>query len=103
MGNLGTGDLPDPDFSPAIYRKDDFLLVPTAGQAVTVEMLSSVIDSYLQVFDAATGALVAVNDDISEALSDARVTLPGTTGARFLVRASSANEGELGPFTIRAF
>lgn len=100
-GALATSDPFDPNYSG--YYADDYELVGvTAGQTVTVTLISdntAVLDPWLYVINAATGAIVAENDDRGiDFNSEVTFVVAGSTN--YLIRASSAYEGEVGGYTL---
>ena len=99
-GNLSNGDLPDPTYSPALYRKDDYLFIAVSAAPATVEMTSQVVDCYLLIYDAASGELIEENDDISLSNLNSRVVFNPVVGAAYILRATSANESETGSYVI---
>gem|GEM_PF-736543 len=96
-GNLTSTDETDPNASSA-YKDDYMLTGVSAGQRVQVDLQSS-FDSFLRVFNMATGKCVAEDDDGSGA-TNARLTFTVQPGVTYMIRVSSFSGGQLGPYTL---
>lgn len=85
------------------YRADYNLTGVTAGQAVQLNLSSTALDPYLEVVDAASGLVVADNDDISFPNNvNSQLTFTPEAGRNYLVRVSSSIEEQVGAFTVTA-
>ncbi|WP_199249487.1 calcium-binding protein [[Phormidium] sp. ETS-05] len=99
-GRLGGGDPTDADRD-AFY--DDYLLTLPSGSSVTIELTSSEIDSYLEVYRQDTGELLDINDDSDDGSLNSELTLYGIPGvSNYIVRASSFSQEE-GSYNLEAF
>lgn len=73
----------------------------SVDQSVRVEMRSTVVDSYLEIFDALSGTLLYTNDDISPpSVLDARVEFTVEAGTRYIIRCSSALADQIGSYSL---
>ncbi len=85
------------------YRADYNLTGLTPGQALQLSLDSGAFDAYLEVIDAASGLVVADNDDISYPNNtNARLTFTPAAGTNYLARVSSSIEDQTGAFTVAA-
>lgn len=78
---------------------DDYLLrgvVP--GQAVQVNLKAS-FDTYLQIVNADTGVVLAINDDASGSINS-QVGFRVEAGINYLIRATSFSRGATGAYTL---
>jgi uncharacterized protein YjdB len=76
-------------------------LVLSASTNVRIDMTSTVVDAYLVLQDAATGAVVTENDDAGPGTLNARIVATLPAGA-YIVNATTFRTGEVGPFTVSA-
>ena len=72
---------------------DDYVLVATEGQPVTLTLNSDEFDTYLQVFDLDSGNFVAFNDD-SGVSSNAQLAFTPLPGIRYRIRTTSFERAE---------
>ncbi len=78
---------------------DGYLLTNlVAGQQIQVNLNSTAFDPYLQVVNAATGAIVASNDNFSGLNS--QITFTVQAGTNYIVQATSAASGATGSYTL---
>jgi hypothetical protein len=96
-GTLSTTDPSNPTRS-GTYRDDYALTGVIVGQPVKVSLNSS-FDNYLQIINAATGQVVAENDD-ANGTNNAEVTFTPVSGVNYLLRATSFSGGATGSYTI---
>ncbi|MBD2463962.1 pre-peptidase C-terminal domain-containing protein [Oscillatoria sp. FACHB-1407] len=80
------------------YAEDYLLTGVTAGQPVRVN-LDADFDTYLQLVNAATGALIDYNDDANGTF-DSELTFTAQAGIQYILRASSFDSGVTGAFTL---
>jgi hypothetical protein len=80
------------------FRDDYFLQGLSAGQQVQLNLNSTAFDSYLQVVDADTGAVLAYNDDFNGLNS--QVTFTAQAGVDYIVRATSYASGATGAYDL---
>ncbi|WP_338688715.1 serine protease [Haloferula helveola] len=102
--SLSASDSFDPNF-PGYYADDYQLLGVTNGQSVTVSMVSDnlgALDPWLYVINAATGAILFENDDRNPGTGDynSQVTFTVNGSISYIIRASSAYDGETGGYTL---
>ena len=80
---------------------DEYLLFLPQGQAVTVTMSSSAVDSYLEFFaDGNTSNVLASNDNIDGTTQDARFTFTAVSTAFYIIRARTTAGGITGAYTL---
>jgi hypothetical protein len=83
---------------------DELSIYIESLQPVNVSMVSTALDSFLEVFveDPATGArtLVASNDNDTEGTKDARLVFTPATPAKYVIRASTAVTVQTGGYTL---
>ncbi|MEG4308145.1 MULTISPECIES: hypothetical protein [unclassified Microcoleus] len=79
---------------------DDYTLSGFSNwQQVQVNMDSTAIDSYLQLVNASTGEVIAFNDN-SGGSRNSQLSFTKVPGVDYIIRATSANSGEIGNYTI---
>jgi hypothetical protein len=88
------------DCNTAGFLSDEYVIFLTAGQAITVGMTSSVLDSYLEIrANGGTSALV-FNDNVNGTTQNAEVAfIPATTGF-YIIAAASKTAGATGDYTL---
>src|SRR5919199_4555276 len=96
-GTLVSSDPADP-LNPGTYYDGYLLTNLTAGQVVEVNLNSTAFDTYLQVVNAATGGVVAENDNFSGTNSQASFTVQ--TGVDYIARATSLASAATGAYTL---
>jgi hypothetical protein len=83
---------------------DEFFLYLDGRPYVTVSMASTAVDSFLEVFveDPTTGirTLVASNDNDTNETKDSRLVFSPATTANYVIRASTAVNGQTGGYTL---
>ena len=103
--SLDAGDLWDPSYSTLAdaYYKEDYLHTAVASGQVAVRMATTapaVFDTFLTVYDAATGELMAENDDISEENFDSALDFAAEAGRSYIIRCTSALPEETGTYSL---
>ena len=81
----------------------EYYIFQPAGTAITVKMnAGTMVDPFLEAFEANGGAFIAFNDDISTGVFNSQLTIPGSSGGRYvLIRASHHSTGTgSGTFTL---
>lgn len=68
-------------------------------QALQIDMASSIVDAYLIIQNAATGAVIAENDDFSPPSTNSRVSAFFPAG-QYIINASTFAFGETGAYTV---
>jgi hypothetical protein len=97
-GSLSTTDPTNPTRSGS-YRDDFRLTGISAGQSVTVTLTSSGFDTYLQLVNASTGAVIAQDDDGAGG-TNSRLTFTVQSGITYLIRVTSYGSGATGSYTL---
>ncbi|MBL0171955.1 MAG: Ig-like domain-containing protein [Gemmatimonadaceae bacterium] len=69
--------------------------------AMQFDMTSGVVDAYLVIQNAQTGAVIAENDDASSQTTNARVLINLPAG-QYIVNTTTYNAGEVGPYQLAA-
>ena len=95
-GTLATTD-PDNPTRTGSFRDDYLLTGVSAGQSVQLNM-NAAFDTYLQVVNAATGEVVAFNDDFNGLNS--QLTFTAGAGINYIVRATSFSSGATGTYSL---
>ncbi|MEM9479094.1 MAG: serine protease [Verrucomicrobiota bacterium] len=97
---LTTADETDPNFPGFVYYKDDYLLTgATVGQSITVSMSTGAFDTFLFLIDLNTGAIIDSDDDSGSGFNSL-LTFTVSGGVSYLIRATSAFEGETGAYFL---
>lgn len=101
LGSDGIITPVEPDF--LAYIADEYLLTgATAGESRTVTLRSTTFDTFLEIADAATGEVIAANDDILPPSDlDSRVTFTPEAGRSYVLRATTAYEGDTGNYSLQ--
>ena len=99
-GSNGTLDTTDPTNPTRTNTfRDDYLLTNlVAGQSVQLNLNSPAFDAYLQVVNAATGQVVAENDNFSG--TNSQLTFTTQAGVDYIVRATSSALGATGTYSL---
>ena len=97
-GLLVTTDCTASAQGPTPFTQRYLLTVPTTS-ALRVDMTSNMVDAYLVLQDAVTGAVIAENDDAVQGNTDSRITASFPPG-QYIVNASTYEFGETGSFTL---
>ena len=80
---------------------DDYTLSELSNwQQVQVNLDSTAIDSYLQLVNASTGEVIAFNDD-SGGSRNSQLSFAKVPGVDYIIRATSANSGATGNYTLK--
>jgi hypothetical protein len=88
------------DCSTAGFLSDEYVIFLTAGQAITVGMTSSVLDSYVEIRANGSAAVLVSNDNVNGTTTDAEVAfIPATTGF-YIIAAASKTAGATGDYTF---
>ena len=96
-GTLDSTDPTNPTRSGSL-RDDYYLTNLVAGQQVQVNLNAS-FDTYLQVVNAATGAVITYDDDSGEGLNS-QLTFTAQEGIDYILRATSYGSGVTGNYTL---
>ena len=97
--SLSTTDTKNPQLSGSF--SDDYTLSEFSNwQQVQVNLDSTAIDSYLQLVNASTGKVIAENDD-SGGSRNSQLSFTKLPGVNYILRATSANSGATGNYTIK--
>ena len=81
---------------------DDYTLSELSNwQQVQVNLDSTAIDSYLQLVNASTGAVIAFNDDLIQGNKNSQLKFTVVPGVNYAIRATSLNANETGNYTIK--
>ncbi|MCY7383119.1 MAG: hypothetical protein LH628_11170 [Microcoleus sp. CAN_BIN18] len=97
--SLSSTDTKNPKRSGGFF--DDYTLGGLSNwQQVQVNMDSTAIDSYLQLVNASTGEVIAENNDFINAGKNSQLSFTKFPGIDYVIRATSANSGEIGNYTI---
>lgn len=105
---LDAADLWDPAYSApgSHYFKEDIVFSATRTDLVRARMTSLPVggfDTFLAVYDAATGDLIGENDDATDGSFDSEVPFTAEAGHTYLLRCTSAEAEATGAFTIALF
>ncbi|HEV7387886.1 MAG TPA: hypothetical protein VGN73_04660 [Gemmatimonadaceae bacterium] len=79
---------------------DDYVIFLQAGQAITVTMSSTALDSYLEIFADGNPAVLVANDNIDGTTQNARFAFSSTTASFYIIRARGKVAGVTGAYTI---
>jgi hypothetical protein len=79
---------------------DDYVIFLQAGQAITVTMSSTALDSYLEIFADGNPAVLVANDNIDGTTQNARFAFSSTTASFYIIRARGKAAGVTGAYTI---
>lgn len=82
--------------------KDDYALTGIASNSVWITLGSSNFDTYLQIVDAGTGAVVATNDDRNRFTTNSGIFFRPLSGRDYLVRVTSYAVNETGSYSLSA-
>ena len=81
------------------YLDDEFFVFLAAGSQVRVRQSTQEFDAYLLLL-APGGAVVAENDDATDATTDAEIVHTAAISGFYLISSSSAIEGQTGAYTL---
>jgi hypothetical protein len=87
------------------FFSDEYVVFLSPGQAITVGMTSSTLDSYVEIRTNGSTVVLAFNDNIDGTTKDARVTytVPNTgtsAGGFYIIAAASRVAGATGAYTL---
>jgi hypothetical protein len=87
------------------FFSDEYVVFLSPGQAITVGMTSSTLDSYVEIRTNGSPVVLAFNDNIDGTTKDARVTytVPNTgtsAGGFYIIAAASRVAGATGAYTL---
>jgi len=101
-GSLTTSDRPNPTRSGA-YSDDYRLSGFQVGQQILFNLnaVANRFDTYLQIVNAATGAVVDYNDDANGTLNS-QLQFTAQAGTEYIVRVTSYNANSTGDYTLTA-
>ena len=88
------------DCSTVGFYSDEYVIFMTAGQAITVGMTSSVLDSYLEIRPNGNSAVLASNDNINANTKDAQVAFTAPVTGFYVIAAASKTAGTTGDYTF---
>jgi hypothetical protein len=79
---------------------DRFAMVLHAGRPYTITMTSTAFDTWLELYNVATGTLVAVSNDASELGTNSSVSVTPAAEGLYLIAPSTAFVGASGAYTL---
>ena len=82
------------------YRYDAISVYMHAGRTYTITMNSPTFNTYLQLINYASGALVEENDNLGPSNTNARIIYRPTTSAFHIIAAQGATTTALGNYTL---
>ena len=88
------------DCSTVGFYSDEYVIFMTAGQAITVGMTSSVLDSYVEIRPNGSSAVLASNDNINANTKDAQVAFTAPAAGFYVIAAASKVAGATGDYTF---
>ena len=88
------------DCSTVGFYSDEYVIFVTSGQASTVGMTSSVVDSYLEIRPNGSSAVLASNDNINANTKDAQVAFTAPASGFYIIAAASKVAGATGDYTL---
>jgi endonuclease/exonuclease/phosphatase family metal-dependent hydrolase len=100
-GSLATSDPRNPTRSNT-YSDDYRLAGATTGRSVTLDLRSTNFDTYLQLVNASTGAVITANDDGPGGGTNSLITFTVQSGITYTVRVTSYNQNTTGGYTLSA-
>jgi hypothetical protein len=80
--------------------EDRYLIFLNAGQAMTVSMNSSTIDSYLAIYAPGNATPIAQNDDRDATTKDAQLAFTPTATGFYFIAATSGSVGATGAYSF---
>jgi len=84
------------------YYADEYLLTnAAAGASRSVNMSSMDFDTFLEIVNAATGEVIATNDDGFPGSTDSRITFTPRAGRSYVLRATGLYQGATGSYTLQ--
>ncbi len=88
------------DCSTVGFYSDEYVIFMTTGQAITVGMISSVLDSYLEIRPNGSSAVLVSNDNINANTKDAQVAFTAPATGFYIITAASKVAGATGDYTF---
>lgn len=88
------------DCSTVGFYSDEYLIFMTAGQAITVGMTSSAVDSYLEIRRNGSPGALASNDNVNANTKDAQVAFTAPATGFYIIAAASKTAGTTGDYTF---
>ena len=82
--------------------KDDYLFSSQRSETVQINLDSSAFDAYLQLVDAATGSVLAEDDDGGQG-TNSQLSFTAEAGRQYLVRATSYASYETGSYSLTSY
>jgi hypothetical protein len=79
---------------------DEYIIVLTAGQPVTISMNSTDVDSYLEIHADGNLTILASNDDANSSTKNATVVFTPTVTDFYIITARSTSAGVTGAYTL---
>jgi len=79
---------------------DDYVIYMAAGQAITVTMTSSALDSYLEIFADGNAAVLTSNDNIDGSTQNARFAFSAPSTGFYIIRARGKTAGITGAYNF---
>lgn len=99
--SLQTTDCNTNSASPATgFAYDDYVIFLTAGQAITVAMTSSVLDSYLELRADGGSSPLVLNDNANTTTKNAQIAFTAATAGFYIITATSRLAGGTGDYTF---
>ena len=88
------------DCSTVGFYSDEYVILLVAGQAITVDMTSSVLDSYLEIRANGNPAVLVSNDNVNANTKDAEVAFTAATAGFYIIAAASKVASATGDYTL---
>jgi len=88
------------DCSTVGFYSDEYVIFMNAGQAITVGMTSSVLDSYVEIRPNGSSAVLASNDNVNANTKDAQVAFTAPATGFYIIAAASKTAGTTGDYTF---
>jgi hypothetical protein len=82
------------------FYSDEYVIFLTSTQSITVDMTSSVVDSYLEIRANGSSAVLVSNDNINANTKDAEVVFTAPTAGFYIINAASRTAGATGDYTL---
>jgi hypothetical protein len=88
------------DCSTGGFLSDEYVIFLTKGQAITVGMTSSVLDSYVEIRANGGTAALVFNDNVNGTTQNAEVAFISATTGFYIIAAASKTAGATGDYTL---
>jgi hypothetical protein len=82
------------------FFSDEYVILMTAGQSITVSMTSSVLDSYVEIRADGSAVVLASNDNIDGTTQNARLSFTAATPGFYIIAAASKVAAATGAYTF---